>query len=107
MTMRRMFSGRVGEVFMLPAGRNDLRADMIAMVGLGAFDRFNQEVQQIAAENVIRTFVRTNVEEFATVLFGTGSGRGPAASLQNLLAGFIRGLTDADREHRFRRFILG
>jgi CHAT domain-containing protein/pimeloyl-ACP methyl ester carboxylesterase len=106
MSMRRMFTGRVGEVFMLPAGRNSLRADMIALVGLGSFDRFNQEVQQIAAENVIRTFVRTNVEEFATVLFGTGSGRGPAASLQNLLAGFIRGLTDADRDHRFRRLIL-
>ncbi|HUP48212.1 MAG TPA: CHAT domain-containing protein [Thermoanaerobaculia bacterium] len=106
LTTRRMFSGRVGEVFVMPSGRNSLRADMVAFVGLGPFDRFNHEVQQIAAEHLIRLFIRTNIEEFATVLFGAGSGGGAAASLQNLLTGFLRGLRDADRDRRFRRLIL-
>ena len=106
LTQRRMFTGRVGEIFMMPVGRGSIRADLIAFAGLGAFDRFNHEVQQIVAENVIRTFIRANVEEFATVLLGAGSGGGAAKSLQNLLIGFLRGLTDADTDHRFRRLIL-
>lgn len=105
-TRRRMFSGNVGEVFMLPTGRNDLRADLIAFVGLGAFDRFNDEVLQTAAENVIRTFITTRVEEFATVLFGGASGETPANGLRNLLTGFFRGLCDADRDHQFRRLVV-
>ena len=106
LTTRRMISGRVGEVFVMPAGRNDLRADFVAFVGLGPFDRFNAELQAIAAENVMRLFVRTNIEEFATVLFGAGSGGGAAQSLESLLTGFLRALKDADHDRRFRRLIL-
>jgi CHAT domain-containing protein/pimeloyl-ACP methyl ester carboxylesterase len=106
MSHRRMFSGNVGEIFMLPTGRYPLTADLIAFVGLGAFDRFNDEVLQTAAENVIRTFVRTRVEEFATVLFGGNSGETPAGALRNLLIGFFRGLCDADRDHQFRRIVV-
>lgn len=106
MSHRRMFSGNIGEIFMLPTGRYPLTADLIAFVGLGAFDRFNDEVLQTAAENVIRTFVRTRVEEFATVLFGGNSGETPAGALRNLLIGFFRGLCDADRDHQFRRIVV-
>ncbi len=106
LTRRRMFSGNVGEIFMLPTGRHNLRADLIAFVGLGAFDRFNDEVLQTAAENVMRTFINTRVEEFATVLFGGGSGEDPASGLRSLLAGFFLGLRDADRDHQFRRLIV-
>ena len=105
-TRRRMFAGEVGEIFMLPTGRHPLTADVVAFVGLGAFDRFTDEVLQTAAENVIRTFVRARVEEFATVLFGGGSGERPANGLRNLLTGFFRGLRDADRDHQFRRIVL-
>jgi len=106
LSRRRMFSGNVGEIFMMPTGRHALVADLIAFVGLGAFDRFNDEVLQTAAENVIRTFINTRVEEFATVLFGAGSGTGAAGALRNLLNGFFRGLCDADRDHHFRRVII-
>jgi pimeloyl-ACP methyl ester carboxylesterase len=103
---RRMFSGDVGEIFMLPTGRHPIAADYIAFVGLGAFDRFTNEVVQIATENLIRTFVSCQVEEFATVLLGAGSGEGPGAALRSLLAGFIRGLSDADKDHHFRRLVI-
>lgn len=106
LTRRRMFGGEVGEIFMLPTGRHTLGADTIAFVGLGAFDRFNDEALQTAAENLVRTFVRARVEEFSTVLFGGGSGEHPANGLRNLLTGFLRGLRDADADHHFRRIVV-
>jgi len=105
-TARRMLSGAVGEIFMMPVGRNPLRADMILFVGLGPFDTFDGAVQSLVAENVIRTFIRTRVDDFATLLLGAGSGLSAAESLRNLLGGFVQGLRDADREHRFRGIIL-
>ena len=99
---RRMFSGNIGEVFVLPTGCHPLRPDTVLLAGLGSFDQFNDEVLQLVAENVIRTFIRTGVEDFATVLLGGGSGSDPAATLHNLLTGFLRGLTDSDTPHDFR-----
>ena len=103
---RRMFSGTVGELFMMPTGRHPVSADTIILAGLGHFDEFDDEVLQLTAENVIRTCVRTNVEEVATVLFGAGSGRSTATALKDLLTGFFRGLRDADHDHSFRRITL-
>ncbi len=101
-TARRMFGGDVGAVFTVPSGRNQLPADMVLFAGLGPFDRFNPDVQQLVAENAIRLLVRSRVDELATVLIGVGSGQSAATALQNLLIGFFRGLKDADRDHRFR-----
>lgn len=103
---RRMFSGDVGEIFILPTGRHPISADYVTFVGLGSFDRFTNDVLQIAAENLIRTLVSCQVEEFATVLLGAGSGEGPGAALRSLLGGFIRGLCDADTDHHFRRLVI-
>jgi len=105
-TTRRMFSGHVGEIFMMPAGRHAIRTDTIVFAGLGLFDAFDREVQQLVSENVVRTLVRTRVEEFATVFLGGGSGRSPASSLQSMIEGFLRGLRDADSGQRFRSIIL-
>ncbi|MFL5313207.1 MAG: CHAT domain-containing protein, partial [Myxococcales bacterium] len=101
-TARRMFAGEAGTVFMLPLRRSQLAADLVLFAGMGAFDRFNADVQQLVAENVIRVLVRSRVDEFATVLIGGGSGTSASAVLQNLLIGFLRGLKDADPQHRFR-----
>jgi pimeloyl-ACP methyl ester carboxylesterase len=106
LSRRRMFSGQVGEIFILPTGRHPLAADLIAFVGLGDFDRFGPDVLQTAAENIARTLVSARMEEFATVLFGGGSGEAPASALRNLLIGFFRGLQDADSDHQFRRLVL-
>lgn len=101
-TRRRMFSANVGEVFIMPALRNRLRTEMVLFAGLGSFDRMSDSVQQLVAENTIRTFIRTGVEEFATVLFGSGSGAEIGQTLENLLQGFVRGLLDTDSDRRFR-----
>jgi CHAT domain-containing protein/pimeloyl-ACP methyl ester carboxylesterase len=105
-TARRMFSGDVGELFTIPVGRSQLAADLVVFAGLGAFDQFNADVQQLVAENVIRMLVRSRVDEFATILIGAGSGTSPGAVMQNLLIGFGRGLRDADPHHRFRGITL-
>jgi len=103
---RRMFSGNVGEVFMLPTGRHQLVTDFITFVGLGPFDRFTGEVLETASENIVRTMVSARIEEFSTVLYGGASGQNPASALSNMLSGFLRGLTDADRDHHFRRIVI-
>ena len=106
LTQRRMFSGNVGEVFLLPTTQRTLRADMVAFVGLGAFDTFTEEVLRIAAENAIRTLLLGAIEDVATVLIGGGSGSSPRSALANLLAGFVKGLKDADSGHKFRSITL-
>lgn len=105
-TQRRMFSANVGEIFIMPTPRHGLRTEMILLVGLGAFDSFNDSVQQVVAENTVRTLIRTGVHEFATVVMGSRSGSGIGQSLESLLSGFVRGLTDTDMEHQFRSLTL-
>lgn len=105
-TQRRMFSGGIGEVFILPTGRHPVWADLVLFAGLGTFDQFNEDVLELVAENVLRTLVRTDVEDFATVLLGGRSGPSVATLLECLLRGFVRGLLDADRRHLFRRITL-
>ncbi|HSN72612.1 MAG TPA: CHAT domain-containing protein, partial [Steroidobacteraceae bacterium] len=105
-TLRRMFAGGLGEVFAMPAGRSLLFADIVLFAGLGDFDRFGDEAQRFVAENVVRTFVRTQVDEFATVLLGTGSGVPVATALRNQLAGFFEGLAAADPDRQLRRITI-
>jgi pimeloyl-ACP methyl ester carboxylesterase len=103
---RRMIRGNLGEIFLMPVGRYSVQADMALFVGLGPFDRLTDEGLQLCAENTIRTFVRSRVDEFATVLLGAGSGLGVQKALENLVIGFFRGLMDADRDGRFRRITI-
>ncbi|HRZ35497.1 MAG TPA: M17 family peptidase N-terminal domain-containing protein, partial [Candidatus Paceibacterota bacterium] len=103
---RRMFGGNIGEIFVMPTGRHPVRADLVMFAGLGTFDRFDEEVLELVAENVIRTLIRTDVEDLATVLLGGRSGPSVAALLEHMLKGFLRGLLDADDDRRFRRVTL-
>lgn len=105
-TARRMFSGRIGEIFIMPAGRHLVQTEQTLLVGLGSFDRFDSDAQGLVAEQAIRTLIRTRVEDFATVLPGGGSGMRASAIVQNLFSGFIRGLLDADRDHHFRAITI-
>ncbi len=105
-TLRRMFSGNRGEVFVLPTGRSALPADMVLLAGLGDFDRFDAEGQQFVAENVVRTFLRTHIDDFATVLLGASSGVTVETALANQIGGYFRALKDNDDEHRFRRITI-
>ena len=105
-TTRRMFSGNVGEIFVMPTGRHPLQADFIIFVGLGDFDQFSNTVLQVSAENIVRTCIRTSVEEFGTVLLGGRSGQDIETALQDLLTGFFRALKDTDGDHWFRRITI-
>lgn len=91
---------------MLPAARSGLLAEMVLFAGLGDFDDFGPEGQAFVAENVVRTFARTRVEDFATVLFGAGSGVPVAAALEHQLKGFLTGLRRADPERVVRRITI-
>ncbi len=105
-TLRRMFSGHLGQVFMLPAGRAAMLAEFVLFAGLGDFDDFGSEAQSFVAENVVRTLARTQVQDFATVLFGTGSGIPVATALEQQLRGFLDGLRLADRDRVVRRVTI-
>ncbi|MFQ5528482.1 MAG: M17 family peptidase N-terminal domain-containing protein [Thermoanaerobaculia bacterium] len=91
LSQRRMFLGKVGEIFILPAARHDLRADLVICAGLGRFDRFEPAVLETVAENVARTLMRAKVADFAMVLFGATRGN-LYGGLAHLVDGFFRGV---------------
>lgn len=103
---RRMFACEVGEVFILPTGRHLVRPELVLFAGLGAFDTFEARTLDIVSESVIRTLIRSDIEDFATVLVGAASGQDLDEVLQNLLRGFFRGLIDADKQRRFKRITI-
>ena len=86
LALRRMFDGSLGQVYVLPTPRTALLAEFAVFAGLGDFDEFGQDAQAYAAENVIRAFARSRVEDFATVLLGAGSGSSVAAALEGPVA---------------------
>jgi hypothetical protein len=114
---RRMFSGNLGEVFILPKGRSFVAADHVVFVGLGPFDRFSRdratardggepEAMQLVAESVLRTCLHANIEEFATVLLGASAAENTADALRLLTRSFVRALEAVDLDRRIRRVIL-
>jgi hypothetical protein len=102
-TLRRMFGGQLGQVFALPAARGTLPAELVLFAGLGDFDDFATEAQAFVAANVVRTFAQMHVEDFATVLFGAGSGIPIAMAAEQQLRGFVAGVRDADPDRIVRR----
>ena len=101
-TERRMLSASAGEVFIMPANRYRTGADMVVFAGLGSYDDFSEEVLRVVGENVARALIRTKVDEFATVMVGSGSGLALEDVLKNLIEGFIRGVRDAGAESWLR-----
>ena len=102
-TLRRMFAAQLGQVFMLPVARSRLLAEFVLCAGLGDFDDFCAEATAFVAENIVRTLARTQVEDFATVLFGAGSGVPVAMALEQQLRGFVAGVKHADPDEVVRR----
>jgi hypothetical protein len=103
---RRMFSAQLGHVSPLLVPKGVLIADDLLLAGLGDFDEFGSDAQSLAAANVIRTLAEGRVEDFATVLFGAGSGVPVAAAAEQQLAGFVSGLADADPGRVIRRITI-
>lgn len=103
---RRLISASVGEVFVMPANRYRMGAELVIFAGLGTYDDFNEEVLRLAAENIARTLVRTKVDEFATVLLSSGTGMAIGDVLSNLIEGFLRGLSEGSQRGRLRGITL-
>jgi hypothetical protein len=106
---RRMFSLKVGEIFLLPTGSAPVPTDLVLFAGLGSLDQFlaaPRDCQKLVASNVIRTLIKMGIDEFATVLVGGGTGQTVRETLDTLVQGFIDGLRDADLGDRARRVIL-
>lgn len=102
MVRRRMFNGNVGEITMLPTGRHPIHASNVAFIGLGSFDSFQTQTLETVGENLSRVLVAGRVDDIAMVPFGAGSGEMPLEVVRRLLRGFLRGIRDADLQHRFR-----
>ena len=105
-TLRRMFAAQLGQVFVLPVAGSRLLAEFVLFAGLGDFDDLGADAIAFVAENIIRTFARTQVEDFATVLFGAGSGVPVAMALEQQLRGFIAGVQHADPDRVVRRISI-
>jgi hypothetical protein len=86
--------------------RGTLLADFVVLAGLGDFDDFGSEAQSLVAGNVVRLLAAAGVQDFATVLFGAGSGVPIAAALEQQLGGFVAGLRGADDARVVRRITL-
>jgi hypothetical protein len=110
LSARRMFSGGAGEIFVLPTGRHPVRPDLVVFAGLGPFDQFRPEQLESVAENVIRTLVRSGIDDLATVILSGGSRQGTqealGESLEHLVRGYVRGLLDSDAQRQFRRIVI-
>ena len=104
--LRRMFAAQLGQVFVMPSARSPLLAELVLFAGLGEFDDFGGDAQSFVSENVIRTFAQTHVEDFATVLFGAGSGVPVAVAVEHQLRGLIEGMRHADPDGVIRRITL-
>ena len=105
-TLRRMFAAQLGQVFVLPVAGSRLLAEFVLFAGLGDFDDLGADAIAFVAENIVRTFARTQVEDFATVLFGAGSGVPVAMALEQQLRGFIAGVQHADPGRVVRRISI-
>ena len=110
LSARRMFSGGAGEVFVLPTGRHPVRPDLVVFAGLGPFDQFAAVQLESVAENVVRTLVRSGIDDLATVVLSGGSRQGTqealGESLEHMIRGYVRGLLDSDAQRQFRRIVI-
>jgi hypothetical protein len=110
---RRMLSGRLGEIFIVPKGRSFVLADHVIFVGLGAFDRFQgslagagEEAMRLVCESVVRTCLHANIEEFATVLMGGSAASGTEQAVGVFTRSFLEALKAADPDRRIRKVTL-
>jgi len=112
---RRMFLGKVGEIFILPAVRHDIRADLVILAGMGRFDRYLRDdtpdfkpaaVLETVAENVARTLVRAKVNDFAMALFGATREPRPFDGLTHLVKGFLRGVRSMTERNSLRSITI-
>ena len=106
---RRMLPGNIGQVFVMPSGRNGLKADYVVFVGLGDYDAFlesSDSILRTVSCNVLRTLMRCGVDEFATLVYGGASGVPVRLAVESFMRGYLDALEAislADHSMMFRR----
>lgn len=113
---RRMFGAEAGEISVLPNGRRAMRAPNVAFVGLGSFDSFDPSTLKLACDNLVRTFIAGDLDDFAMVPFGwtwvgddENEEKKAARStelVKSMLSGFVRAIEDSDPDYRFRALTI-
>ena len=109
---RRMLNADVGQVFVMPTGRNALKADYVVFAGLGDYAKFAEApeaVLQTISCNILRTLMTCGVDEFATLIYGSASGHSMRTSVESLIRGYLdalQALGSNNRSVRFRRVAL-
>ncbi len=89
--VERTFSANAGAVSLLPVSRTSLCTEFVVLAGLGDFNRFSTDVLTLSFASVVRTLMKTGIDDWATVLVGTGSGLSVRESLDAVLAGVVKG----------------
>jgi len=109
---RRMFDASAGKVFVMPTGRNSLKADYVVFAGLGDYSQFAanpDSVLRTISCNILRTLMNCGVDEFATLIYGGSSGISVRGSVESFVRGFLdalQALGNNDRSVQFRRVAL-
>lgn len=107
--MRRMFAGETGKVFVMPTGRNALKADYVVFAGLGEYNRFiadPRSILEMVSRNILKTLMHCGVDEFATVVYGANSGQPIRSAIESFMKGYLealKGSNTALQSVRFRR----
>lgn len=89
--VERTFSANAGAVSLLPVSRTSLCTEFVVLAGLGEFNRFSKDVLTLSFASVVRTLMKTGIDDWATVLVGTGSGLSVRDSFDAVLAGVVKG----------------
>lgn len=99
-----------GELDIIPTGRHPVMAEMIAFLGLGQGNLFNEEVLASATHSALRGLLASHIDEFSTVLMGgrllDGKTIGIEIILRYMLRGFTLALRDDPNRDRFRRIVI-
>jgi len=109
---RRMFDASAGKVFVMPTGRNSLKADYVVFAGLGNYSQFAaspDSVLRTISCNILRTLMNCGVDEFATLIYGGSSGMSMRSSVESFVRGYLdalQALGKNDRSIQFRRIAL-
>lgn len=109
---RRMFNAAEGTIFVMPTGRNALKAEYVVFAGLGNYNDFAMNPENTLRTiscNVLRTLMNCGVDEFATLIYGGASGISIRSNVESFVQGFLDALKAVganERSVQFRRVAL-
>lgn len=101
-----LLNGSMGQIFVLPTSRQSLRAEFLMFVGLGRLEDFDDARLRTVSRSTALAIARAKLDDFATVLLGSGTGGDPGTSLANMVSGFLEALRVSDGAEHVRRVTI-